>query len=420
MDYPLFKEQLSRLVEINSVCSEPQTNAPFGEPVSLALKTFLDFAKSFGFESVNYDNYAGEVIFGSGEEIGVLCHLDIVPVGKLSDWNTPPFTLTEQNGKLIGRGVLDDKAPALLILHAMAELKNQGYRPQKKIRLILGCNEESGWGCINHLKRLGKLPETGFSPDADFPVIYAEKGIVHAEFEFECNNLQISGGNASNMVCDLVNAVCPINYDLAKKYGLTVCQNTLTALGKTAHASLPHKGVNAIEKILEYLEEVNCVSREIREKLFLNSTGIKNLFDQTGKLTLSPNKIYSNGNKLLVLCDIRYPATLSFEQVEKEIEKIGKYQIKSHQKSLFADKNGSLVKTLLSVYQTVSGDKAEPIAIGGGTYARSMKNCVAFGPAFREQDAVCHEPNEYIKVEDLLLAYKIYKRALIELTNDKI
>ncbi len=416
MDFSLFKKQLARLVEINSVLDSPSENAPFGENVRLALEAFLELADSFGLETKNYDNYAGEVCFGSGEDIGILCHLDIVPVGKIADWSTPPFTLCERDGKLIGRGVLDDKAPALLILHAMAELKKSGYVPKKKIRLILGCNEESGWGCIEHLKKLGVMPENGFSPDADFPVIYAEKGIIHAELEFDCKNLQISGGNASNMVCDYVSAVCPIDKELAKKYGLHA-NESIEAFGKTAHASLPHKGVNAIEKILPYLEEVGCVSREIREKLFLNKTGIKNLNDQTGWLTLSPDLINSRENKLYILCDIRYPATISFELVQKEMEKIGKYQLKSHQKSLFVDKNEPIVKTLLSVYQKLSGEQAQPIAIGGGTYARSMKNCVAFGPAFREEDAVCHEPNEYVKIEDLLLAYKIYKQAIIELSK---
>ncbi len=417
MNYTLFKKQLAKLVEINSVLAEPTDNAPFGEQVKLALTTFLTFAKDFGFETINYDNFAGEVIFGSGEDLGILCHLDIVPVGKLSDWKTPPFTLTETDGKLIGRGVLDDKAPALMILHALAELKTMGYEPKKKIRLILGCNEESGWGCIAHLKSLGVMPKTGFSPDADFPVIYAEKGIVHAEFEFDCKNLEISGGNASNMVCDYAKAICPIDTTLAQKYGLTVNGNMIESFGKTAHASLPHKGENAIEKILGYLEEVNCVSREIREKLFLNKTQIKNISDQTGNLTLSPDLIISSGDKVRILCDIRYPATIDFSVIEKQMEKLGKYTLISHQKSLFADKNSQLVKTLLSVYQSVSGENAEPIAIGGGTYARSMENCVAFGPAFREEDAVCHEPNEYIKIDDLILAYKIYKQTLIELTK---
>ena len=352
------------------------------------------------------------MVFGEGEDFGILCHLDIVPVGKSEDWLTPPFILTEKDGKLIGRGVLDDKGPALMILHALKELKEEGFKPNRKIRLILGCNEESGWGCIKHLKKLNLMPSAGFSPDADFPVIYAEKGILHAEFCFDCSNLKISGGKAMNMVCDSVRATVPIDQALAQKYGLILDSENIISSGKTAHASTPHKGVNAIEKILPYLEEVGCVSPQIRQKLFLNSTGIKSLNDQTGFLTLSPDLIISRDNKLYILCDVRYPATLDFEFVCKQLESIGDYEIKGHQKSLFVDKNGPLVSTLLGVFEQVTGKTSSPIAIGGGTYARSMKNCVAFGPVFDEDSAVCHEPNEYLKIDDLMLGFKIYKQAI--------
>ena len=415
MDYGLFKSQLTKLVSYNSVQSTPEEGAPFGKQVRLCLDCFLDFAKDFGFETINYDGYAGEVIFGKGEDFGILCHLDIVPIGKPEDWLTPPFALTEKDEKLIGRGVLDDKGPALMILHALKQLKDEGFTPNKKIRLILGCNEESGWGCIDHLKSLNAMPNMGFSPDADFPVIYAEKGILHAEFCFDCNNLQISGGTAMNMVCDYTAASCPIDNTLIEKYGLTLKNGKILSFGKTAHASTPHKGENAIEKMLKYLEDVGCVSQEIRQKLFLNSTGILDLNDETGYLTLSPDLIITKDNKLYILCDIRYPATKKDTEIFSALNKIGCYEIKGHQKSLFADKNSPLVTTLLNAFESVSGIKSEPIAIGGGTYARSMNDCVAFGPVFYEEDAVCHEPNEYIKIKELLLGYQIYRQAIINI-----
>ena len=413
MDLKNYILDLQKLVKYNSVQSTPRPNAPFGEEVNACLLEFLNIAKNFGFETINYNGYAGEVVFGKGEEFGILCHLDIVPVGSLEDWNTPPFTLVDNGEKLIGRGVLDDKGPALIILYALKELKDSGFIPTKKIRLILGCNEESGWGCIEHLKKLNKMPSFGFSPDADFPVIYAEKGILHTEFYFDYNNiLEISGGKASNMVCDYVKIKTEIDNVLAENCNLKIKGEYLESYGKTAHASTPHKGQNAIINILKYLTSKNFVSQEILDNLFLNATGILNLQDETGNLTLSPNKISLVDNKLAILCDIRYPATLTKDFVLSQLEKIGKFKVISHQPSLFVDKNSQLVQTLSKIYKDITRLDSTPIAIGGGTYARSMPNCVAFGPIIFEEDACCHEPNEFIKKESVILAYEIYKETI--------
>ena len=413
MDYKNYFLDLKKLVKFNSVQSSALPNAPFGQEVYNCLLCFLDIAKGFGFDTVNYDGYAGEVRFGQGEEFGILCHLDIVPVGSLSDWNTDPFTLVDNGEKLIGRGVLDDKGPALLILYALKELKDSGFVPNKKIRLILGCNEESGWGCIDHLKKLNVMPDFGFSPDADFPVIYAEKGILHVEFSFDQQGLvEIVGGKACNMVCDYVKFKTEKDFANYLDYDLKLTDTYLEGFGKTAHASTPYKGQNAIKKVLKFLSDNKIVSQEISKKLFDNSTSILNLQDETGNLTLSPNMICLKNGKLNILCDIRYPATLSCEQVLKELSKIGDYTVTGHQPSLFVDKNCSLVSTLTKIYNEVTNQNDTPIAIGGGTYARSMKNCVAFGPVILEEDACCHEPNEFITKKTLSLAYEIYKKAI--------
>jgi len=414
MNVKNFKKDLEILVRFNSTQQQALANAPFGKEVNDCLLAFLEIAEGLGFKTINYDGYAGEVVFGEGEkDLGILCHLDIVPVGSFEDWNTPPFTLTEQDGKLIGRGVLDDKGPALIVLYALNALKEEGFVPNKKIRLILGCNEESGWECINHLKSLNKMPSLGFSPDADFPVIYAEKGIMHVEFCFECNNVEyLSGGKATNMVCDYVKCKTKIDQNLAKKHNLKINGEFLESHGKTAHASTPKKGENAMINVLKYLAEKNFVSQEILNKLFYNFTGILNLNDETGFLTLSPDLIIYEDNQIKILCDVRYPATLNYLAVVKEIEKIAPCTIKSHQPSLYVDKNSQLVQSLSKVYEKITKEPCSPIAIGGGTYARSMKNCVAFGPVSKEDECVCHEPNEFMKIDTIKLAYEIYKEAL--------
>ena len=184
-DKDVILSRLIPLLEIDSVKSEPEIDAPFGRGVKRALDYVLSLAADMGFETKNYDNYIGEVIFGKGEPFGVLCHLDVVPAGNLSAWIYPPFTPTINDGKLYCRGAVDDKSAVISVLSALYELKNRGYLPKRQIRLILGCDEESGWGCIEHYKKCASLPEEGFSPDADFPVIYAEKGILHLNYFFE-------------------------------------------------------------------------------------------------------------------------------------------------------------------------------------------------------------------------------------------
>ena len=142
---PLIKESLKKLIQIPSVEAKPLPNMPFGKDVADALNFTLDLAKSLGFETKNYDNYIGEVIWGEGEEMAILTHLDVVPVGKESDWIYPPFSGEEVDGKIYGRGTMDDKGPAIVCLYCMKALKDEGFVPNKKIKLIFGCNEESGW-----------------------------------------------------------------------------------------------------------------------------------------------------------------------------------------------------------------------------------------------------------------------------------
>lgn len=419
MDFNAFKNDLAKLIKYDSVFSAPTENAPFGEQNAECLKEFLALASSFGFETKNYEGYAGEIVFGNGKDLGILCHLDIVPAGDKTLWNYDPFTLVEKDGKLFGRGVLDDKGPALIILYALKELKDNGFVPKRKIRLILGCNEETGWGCIAYLKKHGLLCEEGFSPDSDFPVIYAEKGIVHAKLYFNCDKrlLSVTGGSAYNMVCDRVEAVCPVNEILLKKYDLSFTDGKIISAGKTAHGSLPHKGVNAIKKILPYLEDTGLVDKSVRLNLFENASGILNYFDDSGNLTLSPDMISLENGKLAIIIDVRYPALMDFEIVKREIDKIAPSEILSHQKSLYTSKNSELVKTLCSVYNDVCKEEKTPIAIGGGTYARALKSGVGFGPCFRQDDAVCHEINEYFKVEDVKKAFDVYIKAIALLTE---
>ncbi|MBQ7643300.1 MAG: Sapep family Mn(2+)-dependent dipeptidase [Clostridia bacterium] len=414
------KTSLKKLISIPSVEGLPEIDKPFGKGVYDALDFTLSLAREMGFETKNYDNYIGEVIFGEGEEeMAILCHLDVVPVGKLSDWKYPPFSATEVSGKIYGRGATDDKGPAVVCLYCLKALLDEGFKPRKKIKLILGCNEESGWRCIKHYKKVAKMPDFGFSPDADFPVIYAEKGILHVKFAFPKKEKlsALSGGTAINVVCDACEAVAPYNEDFAKIYGVTEKNGKLFTVGKTAHGSTPDKGVNAILPMIKYLESVDAIDEKIREYLFDDILGLKLLSDETGNLTMSPDMIGIENDKVVISVDFRYPATLSGDDILEKIKYIAPYTVLSHQKPLYNDKESFLIKTLLGIYNECTGKDAKPIAIGGGTYARALKLGVAFGPEGEGEESTVHQPNEYITIENLKLQFEIYKKAIKKLAE---
>ena len=349
---------LKNLIAVPSVKSEPTKTAPFGENIKKCLINFLNLAKSLGFETINYDNYIGEVVFGSGSDadgLAVLAHLDVVPEGDVTKWTYPPYELCFDGKYLYGRGVIDDKGAAIICLYALKKLKDEGFNPNRKIKLIVGCDEESGWACIDHYKKVAVFPNEGFTPDGEFPVIYAEKGILHISYYFNVgkNVKSINGGSRVNMVCD--KAVLNLNNfeNYVKKlavFGGKTENNQMVFSGISAHGSTPEKGDNAIKKALEFLVEIGEFNKTDFDNLFNNATGVKNINDETGFLTFSPNVISSENGKCNVKVDVRYPATKSLEEIKNKLNEIGSFEILHYQAPLYNDKNCKLVKTLLEVY----------------------------------------------------------------------
>lgn len=413
-------KSLRGLIRIDSSQKPELPGMPFGKGAADALAAFLSLAETMGFETRNYDNYAGEVLFGEGEEFAILCHLDVVPAG--DGWTFPPFGGEISGGKLYGRGTMDDKGPAVICLYCLKALKEEGFVPSRKIKLITGCNEETGWACIDHYKQAAHMPEEGFTPDADFPVIYAEKGILHVRFSVPVPDapfLSLSGGDASNMVCASARAeAVSADRDAAEKYGLSCEGNTLLSEGKSAHASTPELGKNALEPLFRYFSETDPLIRRLAGLLFDDSLGLKDLRDETGNLTLSPNVASYENGVLHVTTDIRYPATMAEEDILGRIREAGfPFTVLHSQAPLYNDRNGTLITTLLQVYNEATGEACEPIAIGGGTYARALKKCAGFGPQFLDEPSTIHQKDEYITLENIDRLYRIYLEAIRRLTK---
>ncbi len=398
---------LQKWLKIKSVKSEGVAAAPFGEGVKNMLLTALKDAEALGFKTVNYDNYVGEVIFGDGEDIdglAVLCHLDVVPEGDENLWSHKPYGADIDDGKLYSRGVEDDKGPAAVCLYALKKLKDEGFKPNRKIKLIFGCDEESGWGCIDHYKKVAVMPDEGFSPDGDFPVIYSEKGIYHIKYAFPLSPIvkSVAGGDRVNVVPDKA----AVEYENGRIVRFS---------GKTAHGSTPELGDNAVKKAVLNMVQNGAFNKEDYLNLFENAKLFEDLVDESGALTFSPNVATSENGFIYFDVDVRYPSKTDFSVIESRLKSIGNYTVSEHKKPLFVDKNSKLVTTLNAIYNKLSGRNESPVTTGGGTYARALKNGVAFGPLPEDAGGRAHMPDEFMTIDELKLCFDVYYRAIKEL-----
>lgn len=453
-DFDRLVEETAAIIRYESVEDLQDPDTPYGRAVADCLDYFLNLGKSMGFDVKNVDGQAGHIDFGEGEEtVGVLAHLDVVPAG--DGWTVPPYAGEVKEGHLYGRGALDDKGPAMATLFAMKALKDSGFQPSKKIRLILGTNEETGWGGITYYLEREPSPDVAFTPDADFPVIYGEMGILVFDlvktFRSELDDggielLSIEGGNRPNMVPDRATATLKLTKPIAhilKAYreetGATITLEeeagvaTLRATGKSAHGSTPHLGRNAISDLLGFLTLIDLrigdVSGFVRTyEHFIGSDlhgeriGCAFEDEDSGKLIFNMGVVRLDEKEGRLGINIRYPIAHDGDKViagiRETLEGTGftLENIRDHAPISFA-KDHPLITTLSEVYAKVTGDHLEPITIGGGTYARALKNAVAFGPLFPGQEELAHQPDERISLEDLERITRIYAEALRRLAE---
>ncbi len=417
-----FISHLKTLISIKSVYSTPSKGKPFGDGAYSALEYFLSIASSFGFETVNHGGYIGEISFGEGEEIGIIGHLDVVPTG--IGWNTDPFTLTEKDGVYYGRGIQDNKGPILLCLYALKELKDSGKKPNKKFRLFVGCDEETGWRDVKYFSKISNFPDFGFSPDGNFPLSYAEKGITVVDFFLPKlkNFYDVSGGTVVNAVCDYVQATPlekTVDLSLLEKYNLKLENGIIKSYGKAAHGSTPHLGKNAIKPLFEYFLSVGEDVKNVIDCLFNDTHGLFKVKTEQGNITISPNLIKEEAGKIIISCDLRTPYPITLEEVCLILDKFNiEYKTTVRHQTQWVEKDGPFVNTLINAYNKATGENAEPISIGGSTFARAFKKGCAFGPELLGRNGNIHDANENMSKNDLLLCYKIYKTAIFDLSDN--
>ena len=425
-------DETMKLLSFPSVKAEGAAGMPFGKGIADCLDYTLELCGRFGFRTKNCGGYTGYAEAGDGEEmVGILMHLDVVPAG--NDWTCPPFAGTIREGKLYGRGAVDDKGPAVAAIFALKSILECGAVLKKRVRLIFGTDEESGWEDMDYYTEHEELPVCGFTPDADFPVIYGEMGILQFDLVFtggqEDKGNRIQGGEAANVVPDRCRAV------IARKTGET---EEVAEKGVSSHASVPEAGENAISKVMKRIfelkngGELDCseaLGRLIdfyNERIGFSLHGEKincDLRDEpTGRLTFNTGVICASDEKGSLSVDVRIPISFSKDEVldrlEKETERYGlSIENIDYLKPVYLDRNSEFIGKLLKVYRNATGDCSEPLNMGGGTYARAMDNIVAYGPLFPGREATEHQKDEFILLDDLFKISDIYAEAIKELAT---
>lgn len=435
-------ETIKESVAICSVKGEPKPDAPYGEEVKKALDHTLALGEKMGFKTGNVDNRVGWIEYGEGEEmVAVLGHMDVVPLG--DGWDYDPLGCEIHDGKMYGRGVQDDKGPTIGAIYALKAIRDLGLPIDRRIRVMFGCDEEDGSSCVAHYIKVGEeLPTIGFTPDAQFPAIFCEKGQTFWNVSKKIEEpsavkvLSIEGGMAKNAVpagCTLV-AEGDLQVDeneyitVEKKDGKTI----VTAAGTSAHGSTPEQGANAIVRLFDAVKgnkfggDLQKMIDFIMEKIGYDTSGkgldIYSEDEDTGITTVNLGVIKCDEKEVSVALDIRYPNSTTEDAVVGNVKKNAEAygldaEVETHS-LLYVPKDSELVQKLSKVYQTQTGDmEAQPIAIGGGTYAKSFDNMVAFGPIFPGEEEVIHAPNEFAVMDNLLKSIQITGAAMYELAQ---
>jgi predicted dipeptidase len=429
---------LSEWIQVPSVLDELDEKTPFGAGIDTALKQILNRCARLGFRTfMDPEGYYGYAEIGEGKEmIGILGHVDVVPAGDPKNWTYPPFGGAVENGKIYGRGAMDDKGPIIAAVYAAKALMNTGVLLNKRIRFIFGTDEENRWRGICRYKKNEELPTFGFTPDSSFPVIYAEKGLcqVVLSSDFE-SDFSMSGGTAINAVPEIASyegdKIVGIEKQL-KQMGFDheTEGDALYVIGKSAHAAKPNAGINAILRLASALNSADIHSPAIdfiSEKIGFTTDGSL-IFgdcsdDVSGTLTCSVNQIDISQYGEKVAVDFRIPVTVDPKFILDGLARVSlKYglsvEILDEIAPLYLPKRHVLINRLSRIYFEETGLDSEPLATGGATYARAMSNIVAYGPLFPGQEKRAHQTDEFIEISALVTISQIYARAIESLLKD--
>lgn len=438
-------DTLQKWIRVPSVKGEAAPGAPFGKEVRSMLDMALADCEQMGFKTQNFDGYIAHADLGEGSDedaLAILAHLDVVPEG--DGWKYPPYGAVIENGRMYGRGTSDDKGPAVAALYAMKAVKDAGIPLRRKVRLILGCDEESGWEDIAHYNKVATMPRMGFSPDASYPIINIEKGICRLELHGVLSNegLQViafNNGERPNVIPGRASALvvgdaatvaqaeaAAKKLDIPAEVQLTDKGVSITVTGISGHAAYPETARNANGEMLLLLRELGvqgdlCL---LADKIGLDYKGegleISVSDGISGYLTCNLGIIRADEGGVYATLDIRYPVMTNPDMIIKNVSaslpgmRVEAMEVKEPH---HVPAGSELVQNLLDAYHEVTGYERKCLYTGGGTYARSLQEGVAFGASFPQDEDLAHQANEYADIEGLYKNIKIFALAIVKLAG---
>ncbi len=433
---------LQEMTRIPSLTSEPAEGAPYGLELRRMLDYALDACAKAGLKTRDIDGYAGDATWGDNDRpsVATLSHLDVVPPGE--GWTMDPFCGTFKDGKVYGRGSNDNKVAFVEVLYAIQALKEAGFTPDRPIRMIFGCDEESGMSDMAYYVKHADIPELAFSPDSGFPLTYAEKclmsGSVRINYDGKTAIRSIVCGTRTNVVPVSAKAIVDLPLETFPAADRITCTPNedgtvlIEAKGIAAHAAWAQGGLNAFGLLMQYLDKylpeddaarklTGFYVRHIGMETDGASLGVACTDDVAGPLT--HNVGVANGDDTFCRFDfdIRQPVLCDPEITVGTLRKLYEengFEVLdiSYKPALYMPKDHPLVVTLMKVYRELTGDMSEPVAMGGGTYARSLPCAVAFGPSMEGTSFGAHQADEWALVSHMPVAARIFAHALAELS----
>ena len=446
---PELIRDLQGCIRIPSVYQADDSGYPYGKPVHECLEFMLKCAADMGFRTHNMDNQVGWAEYGEGEEmVAVLGHLDVVPEG--DGWTVAPYGGEVKDGRIFGRGTMDDKGPTVAALYALKAIKDSDVKLNRRIRILFGLNEETGSADMKYYaSHGGEVPVMGFTPDGEYPVINGEKGLINETYT--CKFTQsgplylksMVGGTAHNIVPHFARADFRCEAALADEIaamtgeGITVTRTEegvlVEATGVSAHGGTPSEGINANGRLAQFMAklplegQLAVAIRFLAEKIGMEydgaSLGIAMEDDLSGPLTNNFGVMNATENELVVKLNYRYPVTRTYEDCGPRVIELfaeAGFELTGavRKNRLYMPAESELIQRLMEVYTDATGDyESQPKSIGGGTYAKMLPNVVAFGPIFPGDEVREHKPDEFMELSRLLDNANILAEAMYALAT---
>ncbi|MBR3785172.1 MAG: Sapep family Mn(2+)-dependent dipeptidase [Firmicutes bacterium] len=429
---------LSDFVAIPSVSSDK-------EKVKEALEFALALGDQMGFRTENcLDGQVGVIEMGDGEEtLGILSHVDVVPAGDREDWDSDPYETVIKDGRIYGRGTVDDKGMIVASLYGMKAAadyaKEKGLPVHKKVQLILGTQEEVEWTDMDAYVANYPLPDYGFSPDGEYPICNVEKGTADFTLEFDVTDEAVEEGAIYVTAVD-----CGVAKNAVPGKAIATLSNgeTVTAVGKAVHSCQPERGVNALFVLCEMLQEKGVAKNKLMELIEDVTASFADVYGKAigmyseseyyqgefvHRNAFSPTMFHAEDGTAVMNVNNRFAYGASEQELYdgmcRYAEGHGGRVTEWHaMPAVFVSAESPFLKILAEAYENVSGLKNEFTLAYGGSYAKAMPNVVSWGPLFPGEEDTCHEVNEYIDIKSMMDSAKIFAQSVagIVLTEESL